>query len=142
MSTDPIDEQATVRALHEAALRVRTNAHAPYSGFRVGVAVLDEHGDTWLGCNVENAAYPEGCCAETAAIAAMVAGGGRLIRHIAVAGGRDGVGPCSPCGGCRQRISEFADSATRVWLLGEEGELEDRTLAELLPDGFRLEDAR
>ena len=67
-----------------------------------------------IGCNVENAAYPEGNCAETSAIAAMIAAGGKKIVTIAVAGGEDDPRACSPCGGCRQRIAEFADDTTRI----------------------------
>ena len=94
----------------DAAGSVRERAHAPYSRFRVGAAVIDETGALHTGCNVENAAYPEGICAEAAAIAAMVAGGGRRIRAIAVIG--SGPAMTTPCGGCRQRIREFADADT------------------------------
>ena len=113
MTTDAIDTEA----LHSAALDARQRAHAPYSGFRVGAAILDERGHIHVGCNVENAAYPEGSCAETGAIAAMVAGGGSAIREIVVVGGRDAIVACSPCGGCRQRIREFADADSRVWMV-------------------------
>jgi cytidine deaminase len=85
------------------------------------------------GCNVENAAYPIGTCAEAGAIAAMVAAGGRLIAHIAVVGPNDE--PCMPCGGCRQRIREFADSATRIHLRSAAG-IETMSIAELLPRAF------
>lgn len=143
MSSDPIHiEDDTVRALFEAATEVRAQAHAPYSGYRVGAAVLDDRGGTWLGCNVENASYPEGSCAETAAIAAMIAGGGRRIQHVVVAGGHDAIEPCSPCGGCRQRISEFADNDTRVWLVEANGTLTPYSVADLLPAGFSLVDKR
>ena len=138
MSDDSNSNDVYVQALRSAALRVRERAHAPYSGFRVGVALLDERGDTWLGCNVENASYPEGCCAETAAISAMVAGGGTRIRHLVVVGGHDGAEPCSPCGGCRQRISEFADDETRVFMIGDDGRMTGHAMATLLPSGFRL----
>jgi cytidine deaminase len=139
MSTDRIDDDADIAALHEAAIRVRANAHAPYSGYRVGVALIDDQGRTWLGCNVENASYPEGCCAETAAIAAMVAGGGQRIRELSVVGGHDEPGPCTPCGGCRQRISEFADAATRVWVRDAGGTMTAHGIDALLPAGFRLD---
>ncbi|MGY6644820.1 MAG: cytidine deaminase [Salinarimonas sp.] len=111
--SDPVSEPA-VTALFDAARAVRERAHAPYSGFRVGAALIDEKGGVHVGCNVENAAYPEGICAETAAIAAMVAAGGKRIRAIAVIG--SGAAVTTPCGGCRQRIREFADSATRIHL--------------------------
>ncbi|MEO1595235.1 MAG: cytidine deaminase [Pseudomonadota bacterium] len=143
MSTNRIHiENPTVQALFDAAAAVRARAHAPYSDYRVGAAVLDERGDTWVGCNVENASYPEGSCAETAAVAAMIAGGGRRIQHVVVAGGHDAIEPCSPCGGCRQRISEFADRDTRVWLVEANGSLTPYSVSELLPAGFTLVDKR
>ena len=93
-------------ALIEAAKIVRGLAHAPYSHYHVGSAVLDENGRIHSGCNVENAAYPEGICAETSAIAAMVAAGGTRIVAIAAVGGRQALEACTPCGGCRQRIRD------------------------------------
>lgn len=139
MSTERIDHAPDIEALHEAAMRVRARAHAPYSGYRVGVALIDDQGKTWVGCNVENASYPEGCCAETAAIAAMVAGGGHRIRELSVVGGHDEPGPCAPCGGCRQRISEFADATTRVWMRDAAGATTAHGIEALLPAGFRLD---
>jgi cytidine deaminase len=108
------DRDDTITTLFDAARAVRARAHAPYSRFRVGAALIDETGAMHVGCNVENAAYPEGVCAETAAIAAMVAAGGKRIRAIAVIG--SGPAMTTPCGGCRQRIREFADSDTRIHL--------------------------
>jgi cytidine deaminase len=127
-------------SLLEAARAVRARAHAPYSHFHVGSAVLDEQGRTHVGCNVENAAYPEGICAETSAIAAMVAAGGKRIVAIAAVGGHKDRGPeaCTPCGGCRQRISEFADKNTRVILLDEKGRARSYGVEELLPASFHL----
>lgn len=125
--------------LMEVARNARRNAYAPYSGFSVGAALVDEVGRVHIGCNVENAAYPEGTCAEANAISAMVAAGGRRIVAIAVAGGRDAPEPCNPCGGCRQKIAEFADDATRVLLLTDTGAIESRAPADLLPHSFRLE---
>ena len=93
----PVDKD-----LFEAAEAVRALAYAPYSKFKVGAAILADNGEIYAGCNVENAAYPQGNCAEASAIAAMIAGGGRRITRIYVTGpGRD---PVTPCGGCRQRI--------------------------------------
>lgn len=109
-------------------------AHAPYSNFFVGAAVLDEKGVVHTGVNVENAAYPNGICAETAAIAAMVATGARRIEAIAVVGSGEGL--CTPCGGCRQRIREFACSETPVAIAGPEGLRKVMTLGELLPESF------
>jgi cytidine deaminase len=125
--------------LIERALAVRGNAYAPHSGFRVGAALIDELGRVHLGCNVENASYPLGSCAETAAIAAMIAAGGKRIRAIAVAGGRDDIITCTPCGGCRQRIAEFADAATRVIVLDGGSNMRSYAIGELLPDYFHLD---
>jgi cytidine deaminase len=124
--------------LIERALAVRGNAYAPHSGFRVGAAVLDERGQVHVGCNVENASYPLGSCAETAAIAAMIADGGKKIRAIAVAGGRDDIVTCTPCGGCRQRIAEFADATTRVIVLDGTSNARSYGIGDLLPDSFHL----
>jgi cytidine deaminase len=124
--------------LVEAATAVRSNAHAPYSGFHVGAAVQDEHGVIHVGCNVENAAFPEGACAEANAIGAMVAGGGKRIVAIAVVGGPGEVVPCAPCGGCRQRILEFSDDNTQVVLIGDGGSVESHRISDLLPTSFRL----
>ena len=123
-----------------AALAVRARAYAPYSGFLVGAALRDEAGRVHAGANVENAAYPEGICAEGAAISAMVAAGGRRIEAIAVAGGdaaAGGGGPlCTPCGGCRQKIREFAGPDVPVIVCGPEGVRRVFSLAELLPEAF------
>jgi cytidine deaminase len=125
-------------ALIEAAKAVRSRAHAPYSHYHVGCAVLDENGRIHSGCNVENAAYPEGICAETSAIAAMVAAGAKRIVAIAAVGGGQHLEACTPCGGCRQRIAEFADGNTRIILLDEAGRPRSYTLEQLLPAAFRL----
>ncbi len=122
-------------ALFKAATRVRAHAHAPYSGFQVGAAILADDGNIYAGCNVENAAYPIGNCAEASAIAAMLAGGGRKIRRILTLG--NGREPVTPCGGCRQRIREFADASVPVICRGVEGgEALHTTLGELLPHSF------
>ena len=121
-------------ALFEAARRARERAHAPYSRFRVGAALRDERGVIHTGCNVENAAYPVGTCAEAGAIAAMVVGGGRRIVEILVCG--DGTGPVTPCGACRQRIREFARPDTSVHAAGSAGVARRFTLDELLPAAF------
>lgn len=126
-------------ALFAAASGVRTRAHAPYSRFLVGAAIEDEAGRLHIGCNVENAAFPLGSCAEAGAIAAMAAAGGRRIRRILVVGGREGLEPCAPCGGCRQRIAEFADAGTVILLADGRDPPRRFTVAELLPYGFSLE---
>lgn len=117
-----------------AALTAMENAHAPYSRFQVGAAVLDTAGDIYSGCNVENAAYPEGLCAEAAAIAAMVTAGGRKIRQICIVSHSKQLIP--PCGGCRQKINEFADANTSVFVCTPEGLQQRYLLAELLPNAF------
>ena len=120
--------------LAEAA---RDNAHAPYSGFRVGACLRSADGRLFSGCNVENAAYPEGQCAETSALGAMVAAGAREIAEVLVLA--EGERLCTPCGGCRQRLAEFADAGTPVHVAGLEGIRRSFTLGELLPEAFFLE---
>lgn len=124
--------------LFDQAVKARLHAHAPYSKFKVGAAILDERGAVFAGCNVENAAYPLGACAEAGAISAMIAGGGARIRRIAIVGGRDALEKCPPCGGCRQRIAEFATAETRILLFEPSGEVCDYGLADLLPVSFGL----
>jgi len=120
--------------LLDAALRARANAHAPYSGFKVGAALRCPDGRVFAGCNVENIAYPEGTCAEAGAIAAMVAEGGRVIAEVVVVA--DSAIPVTPCGGCRQKLAEFAPPDTPVILAGLEGELTRTTVGALLPGAF------
>ena len=123
-----------VEALFAAALEAYGNAYAPYSRFPVGAAVLTPEGEIFSGCNVENAAYPQGWCAETSAIAAMVGTGKQRIAEVCVVGG--GAGLCTPCGGCRQRIREFACANAAIHVAGPEGVRASFTLAELLPESF------
>jgi cytidine deaminase len=123
------------RDLIEAARQVRLSAHAPYSKFRVGAAVRDEQGRVFAGCNVENAAYPQGWCAEPSAIAALVAAGGTRVTEVAVMG--NGEQLCTPCGGCRQKLREFARDDLRIHCCTEDGRLiRSFTLGELLPFSF------
>jgi cytidine deaminase len=117
-----------------AATAVRDAAYAPYSGYSVGAAVKSESGHVYAGCNVENAAYPQGWCAEASAIAQMIAAGERRIRAVAVVGGGDGL--CTPCGGCRQKLREFATDDTPVLVCGPEGLRRTVTLGDLLPLAF------
>lgn len=126
--------RSTDAELVAAAIEAARKAYAPYSGFHVGAAVRDGEGRLHAGANVENAAYPEGVCAEASAIAAMVVAGGRQIAAIAVAG--QGPVPCTPCGGCRQKIREFATPETPVLVCGPGGVAQHFTLAELLPAAF------
>ena len=118
----------------QAAIDALPSAYAPYSNFQVGAAILDDKGAIHQGVNVENAAYPQGSCAESGAIAAMVMKGGASIRHIAVAGRGDVL--CTPCGGCRQRIREFANSDTIISVCDENGLRKSYHITDLLPDGF------
>ncbi|MCE2516487.1 MAG: cytidine deaminase [Alphaproteobacteria bacterium] len=120
--------------LMKAAMAALDHAYAPYSKFHVGAAIRDENGVIHTGVNVENAAYPQGSCAEAGAIAAMVMAGGRRITAIAVAGQGDLL--CTPCGGCRQRIREFAESSTPILICGDDVIKAEFTLAELLPESF------
>ncbi len=120
--------------LLDAALRARANAHAPYSGFRVGAALRTADGRVFAGCNVENIAYPEGTCAEAGAIAAMVAAGARAIAEVWVVA--DAPEPVTPCGGCRQKLAEFAAPVTPVILAGPAGERARTTVGALLPGAF------
>ncbi|HVH02846.1 MAG TPA: cytidine deaminase [Amaricoccus sp.] len=120
--------------LFEIALRARANAHAPYSGFRVGAALRCPDGSVHAGCNVENVAYPEGTCAEAGAIAAMVAAGRREIAEVLVVA--DSPTPVTPCGGCRQKLAEFARPEVPVILAGLAGELARTTVGGLLPGAF------
>lgn len=125
---------AAPEALIAAARAVRARAHAPYSRFAVGAAVIDELGRIHAGCNVENAAYPQGWCAETSAIAAMVAAGGTRITAVAVCG--VAAEPVTPCGGCRQRIREFAADDCPVYVADEHTLVARFTLGQLLPCSF------
>ncbi|MBI4921188.1 MAG: cytidine deaminase [Devosia nanyangense] len=120
--------------LFAAAEAVRARAYAPYSRFSVGAAILADDGKIYAGCNIENAAYPIGNCAEASAIAAMVAGGGRRIVRLYVTG--PGAAPVTPCGGCRQRIREFADPDVVVISHGVDGAALSQTVAQLLPHSF------
>ncbi len=124
--------------LINAAREARRSAYNRYSNFAVGAALIDDRGHLHVGCNVENAAYPLGSCAEAGAIAAMVLQGGRRIAKIAVIGGMGEVGPCTPCGGCRQRIHEFADEDTVILAIDDSGEWQEYTIDELLPASFRM----
>jgi cytidine deaminase len=126
--------EAPLGRLFAAAKAAQANAYAPYSRFSVGAALRTPDGAVFAGCNVENAAYPQGSCAEAGAIAAMALAGGRRIAEIVVVG--DGEALCTPCGGCRQRIREFADASTLVHVAGPEGVRRTFTLAELLPESF------
>ena len=120
--------------LFAAAEAIRQKAHVPYSHFAVGAAILADDGQIYAGCNIENAAYPQGNCAEASAISAMIAAGAKRILRIYVTG--PGHQPVTPCGGCRQRIREFAEPDAAIISHGIEGKPLHATLAELLPHSF------
>lgn len=128
---------AAAEELLRAAEAVMAHAYVPYSRFPVGAALRTSDGAIHAAANVENAAYPQGQCAEASAIGAMVAAGGREIVEVAVVAERLDV--CPPCGGCRQRLSEFARPDTPVHLGRPGGPRETLTLGELLPLGFTSE---
>ena len=121
-------------AMLDLARAAMEKAYAPYSNFPVGAVVRGMNGKLYAGCNVENAAYPQGCCAEASAISAMVADGERRIVEVAVIGGGEAL--VTPCGGCRQRIREFADDATPIHVCGPDGLRRTVTLGDLLPLSF------
>ncbi len=124
----------SIEALFEAAKAVQAKAYAPYSRFKVGAAIVTPDGQVFTGCNVENAAYPVGTCAEAGAISAMLAAGESRIAEIVVMG--EGENLVTPCGGCRQRIREFAAGDTPIHIAGPEGIRRSFTLEELLPFSF------
>ncbi len=116
-------------ALTEAATQVRQNAHAPYSNFKVGAAI-QANGTIFVGCNVENASYPVGLCAERAALAAVIAAGKRKIEAVVITADR----PITPCGMCRQALAEF-NPEVPLLMISEQVEAQ-ATLGQLLPDPF------
>ncbi|VDS09645.1 Cytidine deaminase [Paracoccus haematequi] len=121
-------------SLLDAARAVREMAYVPYSRFKVGAAIRGRSGAIYRGCNVENVAYPEGTCAEAGAIAAMVAAGETELIEVAVIA--DSPSPVPPCGGCRQKLAEFARADTPVLLATTEGATLATTVGELLPGRF------
>ena len=126
--------RADVQELFDAAVAVQANAYVPYSRFPVGAAVRSATGRVYVGCNVENAAYPQGWCAETSAIAAMVSAGERELAVVLTVCEGDMLSTC--CGGCRQKIREFATAATVIHAAGPEGVRRSYSIEELLPDSF------
>jgi cytidine deaminase len=132
------------RDLFDRAKAVRDRAHAPYSKFPVGAALLSETGAIHVGANVENASYPEGCCAETSAISAMVAasepGPARRIAEVTVVADRIEGRLTTPCGGCRQRLAEFSGPATPVHVIDPSGQGKTWRMDELLPAAFAMDE--
>lgn len=127
-------DDTTLAALLAAARAARERAYAPYSRFAVGAALLDEQGRIHAGCNIENAAYPQGQCAEATAIGHLVlAGGTRILAAVVVGVAPD---PVTPCGGCRQRLREFAADDLPVWVADLDAVRARFTLGQLLPASF------
>ncbi len=121
--------------LIRSAKKAYENAYAPYSKFSVGSAILDENGNIHNGCNVENAAYPSGSCAEEQAVGNMIVNGGKIIKDIVVIGKSDML--ITPCGACRQRIREFCDRDTMIHICDvDKGYLKSFNLKELLAYSF------
>ena len=118
----------------ELARQSMARAYAPYSKFSVGAVVKGDNGKLYGGCNVENAAYPQGNCAEASAISAMIMDGTTKLEEVVVIGNGDEL--VTPCGGCRQRIREFGGPETPVHICGPEGVRKTLTLDELLPFSF------
>ena len=130
----------TASKLIEKAIAAMDKAYAPYSGYKVGAALLCDDGSVYTGCNIENAAFSPTVCAERTAIFKAVSEGKREFSALAVCGGKDGLitGLFPPCGVCRQVMREFCKDDFTVYLAGPDGTYETRTLAQLLPDSFGL----
>ena len=123
--------------LYNTALTARQNAYAPYSEFSVGAAILTDSGQIFAGCNVENAAYPCGTCAEAGAISAMIARGERHIKVVLILADTTCI---LPCGNCLQKIAEFGSAQTIIYSADLTGIQKTQTLADLLPQNFSAED--
>ena len=125
------------KELMKIAMKAREKAYAPYSGYRVGAALLCEDGTVYTGCNIENAAYTPTNCAERTAFFKAVSEGQRHFVKIAVAGGRETAAPCMPCGVCRQVMAEFCrPESFKIVYLDDSGEIGEMLLKELLPKSF------
>ena len=125
-----MNEESYIAATKEAM----SKAYVPYSNYPVGALIVTDNGNTYSGCNVENASYPLGNCAEASAIASMVIGGEKKIKTIYVMTKNDEGG--LPCGGCRQRIREFSDENTQIMMCSPDGVQQRINLSELLPNSF------
>jgi cytidine deaminase len=122
------------------AREMMARAYAPYSNFHVGAALRGESGRIYGGANVENAAYPQGVCAEASAISALIGGGDRRITEVLVIAKGDSL--VTPCGGCRQKLREFAADDVKIHIAGPEGHRRSVTLGELLPLSFGPENLK
>ena len=125
-----MNEENYIAATKEAM----SKAYVPYSNYPVGALIVTDNGNTYSGCNVENASYPLGNCAEASAIASMVIGGEKKIKTIYVMTKNNEGG--IPCGGCRQRIREFSDENTQIMMCSPDGVQQRINLSELLPNSF------
>ena len=125
-----MNEESYIAATKE----VMSKAYVPYSNYPVGALIVTDNGNTYSGCNVENASYPLGNCAEASAIASMIIGGEKKIKMIYVMTTNDEGG--IPCGGCRQRIREFSDANTQIMMCSPDGVQQRINLSELLPNSF------
>lgn len=126
------------RELFDAAMAARESSYSPYSGYPVGAAVRTVGGEIFVGCNVENASFPLGNCAEASALAAMVLSGGRSVVEVVTV--TAGPTPGTPCGGCRQRIREFAGPETLIHAATVDGAAVTMTMQQLLPVAFGPDD--
>ena len=141
MTTQPLTHPSPLpqqQALLQAARAAQRMAYVPYSKYPVGAAVLDEQGRIHAGCNVENAAYPEGLCAEAAALSAMVLAGGKRAQAVLVVGngGKNHSAWTTPCGGCRQKLREFGGADLAILCANDTDLGPSYTLAQLLPESF------
>lgn len=126
-----------IDAMLAAATEVRRHAYVPYSGFPVSACIRGESGRLFVGVNVDNASFPETACAEANAIGAMIAAGDRKVEAVLIVGGRDNdASLCVPCGGCRQRLSEFAAPSAMVYVCGPEGLRQTFEFQQLMPHTF------
>lgn len=123
--------------LFEAAKSAMVFSHAPYSKFPVGAAIRADDGKIYTGANIENLSFPQGWCAEPTAIGCMIMGGGKRIVEMAVIAEK--LPLCPPCGGCRQKIAEFADKSTPIYLCDEVGVKKTLTLEQMLPGSFETD---
>ena len=124
------------KELFEKAVSARKNSYSPYSHYKVGSALLCQDGTVFLGCNIENAAYTPTVCAERVALFKAISEGKRSFKAIAVAGGKEKIEACTPCGVCRQVMAEFCDSESFEVIFFENGELKAVYLSDLLPKSF------
>ena len=131
----------TADMLVQQAISAMGKAYAPYSGYKVGAALLCKDGTVYQGCNIENASYSPTICAERTAFAKAVSEGQRKFAAIAICGGKDGriEGLFPPCGVCRQVMREFCEQDFQIYMISSQaGDYETRTLSQLLPDSFSL----